>query len=418
MKAWKWMMAGWVLLGLATGFASAAVTVTNVTVQQRWPWNGLVDIDYTVVCDDADADVYVYPTGYDHDLNSTIAMRNLSGEGASAPVKPGTHRMTWDLGTDKTNFHSSAFSVKMNAVSGAAPYLVVDLSGGSTATNYPVSYLAAPPGGTWTDEYKGSNLVLRLILPGTYTMGCETNELGYYSGYDAMPHAVTISEPFYIGVFEVTQKQWFNVMGVSNTSSSSYRGNYRPACYVSYNTIRGATLGANWPAHNQVDATSFLGVLRTKAGLTFDLPTEAQWEYACRAGTTTALNSGKDLTGTGTCPNMAEVGRYSGNQSDGKGGYTSYHTTVGSYLPNAWGLYDMHGNVWEWCLDWYQSRSSLGSAAATDPVGAASGSYRLVRGGGYGIDARNCRSAVRNYNGPSDDNIDYGFRLVALPAVQ
>ena len=168
-----------------------------------------------------------------------------------------------------------------------------------------------------------------------------------------------------------------------------------------------------------MDSGSFLGKLRAKTGQTFDLPTEAQWEYACRAGTTTALNTGKNLTSTGWDYAMDEAGRYSYNQKDGKGGY-SEHTKVGSYLPNAWGLYDMHGNVGEWCLDWYTA--GIGSSAVTDPKGPNSGEYRVVRGGGWYGNAQSCRSArvhhyfKSNYYGYSDKDASiYGFRVVLLP---
>ena len=112
---------------------------------------------------------------------------------------------------------------------------------------------------------------------------------------------------------------------------------------------------------------------------------------------------------------MAEAGRYDYNQNDGKGGYSSNHTKVGSYLPNAWGLYDMHGNVWEWCLDWW--KGDLGSSAVTDPKGPNTGSYRVLRGGCWGNPARSCRSANRNGNNPSSNNgnFGHGFRVVLLP---
>ncbi|MBO7448595.1 SUMF1/EgtB/PvdO family nonheme iron enzyme, partial [bacterium] len=129
----------------------------------------------------------------------------------------------------------------------------------------------------------------------------------------------------------MTQKQYELVTG---STPSEHQGNARPVERVSYNMLRGTDKGAGWPANNEVDEDSFFGILRDKTGLSFDLPTEAQWEFACRAETTTALNSGKNLTGTNEDANMNEVGRYSYNQNDGKGGY-SQHTTVGSYLPNA-----------------------------------------------------------------------------------
>jgi formylglycine-generating enzyme required for sulfatase activity len=303
--------------------------------------------------------------------------------------------------------------------------MVVDLSGGVDALSYPVSYLSSVPAGGWTDEYKTTKLALRLIPPGTFMMGSPSDELGHNwagSNFENY-HKVTITKPFYIGVFELTQKQWQLVMG---DTPSSYKGDARPVEQVSYNTIRGSVNGAAWPTHNQVDANSFMGRLRSKVNMLFDLPTEAQWEYACRAGTATALNSGKNLTGTRNCANMAEVGRYCGNTSDGKGGY-SQHTKVGSYLENAWGLYDMHGNVAEWCLDWWAK--NLGTSANVDPKGATSSDCRLVRGGcwydgyyaGY---AAACRSAYRNYyyynsnyrTYPSYSHYFLGFRVCCLPA--
>ena len=382
------------------------MSVTDVKAVQRYPWNGLVDVDYTVVCDDANADVYVFPEGTDNDTGALLQMRTLTGEGANGAVKAGTHRMTWNAAKDQPNFHTSNFSVKMTAIRGAAPYIVIDLSGGANAASYPVRFSAAGPDLT-SDTCRTTELWLRLILPGTFTMGSPTTELGHQS--NETQHQVTISKPFYMAVFEMTQKQYRQVTG---SSPSSYSGDTRPVECVSYNDIRGSLIGANWPSHGQVDADSFLGKICARTALNLDLPTEAQWEYACRAGTTAALNNGKDLENTSQDAAMAEVGRYSYNSgnngsSDGKGGY-SYHTKVGSYAPNAWGLYDMHGNVWEWCLDWY---GNYATGAQTDPNGAASGSYRVQRGGGCYAEAQYCRSAYRDYNSPSGRSHDFGFRL-------
>ena len=188
----------------------------------------------------------------------------------------------------------------------AGLYLVIDLSGGTNAVSYPVSYLDKEPTGGWTRTHKTTSLVLRRIDPGTYTMGCPIEETGYNGG-EAVPHKVTIDKPFYIGVFEVTQKQYELVTG---TMPSSYKGDIRPVEDISWNTIRGDSDEFNWPASNKVDATTFIGLLRAKTGIdTFDLPTEARWEYACRAGTTNAFNSGKNLTNfrSGTDPQADEV---------------------------------------------------------------------------------------------------------------
>ena len=373
----------------------AAVSVTGVKAAQRYPWNGMVDIDYTVVCDDANADVYVFPEGTDNDTGALLQLKTLTGEGASGAVKAGTHRMTWNAAKDMPNFHSSSFSVKMTAISGAAPYIVIDLSGGANATNYPVRFSAAGPN-LDDDTCRTTELWLRLILPGTFTMGSPSTELGHLS--TETQHSVTISKPFYLGVFEMTQKQY---QLVTDSTPSSYRGDTRPVEYVSYYDIRG------WERLPS-DRRSFLGKIRERTALNLDLPTEAMWEYACRAGTTTALNNGKDLESTSQDSAMAEIGRYSYNQSDGRGGYSSYHTKVGSYRANAWGLYDMHGNVWEWCLDCY---GNYATGAQTDPVDATSGSDRVRRGGGWRGSANYCRSASRRGIYPNDGYNYIGFRL-------
>ena len=143
-----------------------------------------------------------------------------------------------------------------------------------------------------------------------------------------------------------------------------------------------------------------MGKLRAKTELELDLPTEAQWEYACRTGTTSKYNNGGDAEA-----DLKTLGRYKGNQSDGRGGY-SEHTKVGLYLPNAWGLYDMHGNVYEWCLDWYGNLES-----STDPTGPSSGSYRVYRGGGWDSNAGSCTSSYRFSNNPSYEFNSCGFRL-------
>ena len=187
-------------------------------------------------------------------------------------------------------------------------YCVVDLSAGANATNYPVSYLPAAPKSGWTDEYKTTKLVLRYIEPEN-----QTNEF----------HRVKITQPFYIGVFEVTQKQYELVMGVN---PACHKGGKRPVENVSWATAR----------------YSFMTKIRNRTGLKgFDLPCVAQWVYASKAGTSTFLNTGKE----DTAANRAAVGRTALNHGKGS------TAVVGSYLPNAWGLYDMHGNVAEWCLE-------------------------------------------------------------------
>ncbi len=391
--------------------AETYLNVTNMSCRQRYPWNGKVDIDVEVQCDDPATNVSLYVTAKDLQHNKMLSVRtvdcsnNVSTNVGELTVRAGRHRLTWDCGVDNPNVASTNVAVEVQGVLGGGLYLVIDLSEGQEALSYPISYLNQVPEGGWTDEYKMDKLVLRRIEPGMFMMGSPSNELGHY--YDETQHSVTLTKPFYMGVFEMTQKQWRLVMG----ANPSYRkGNTRPVDKVSYNDIRGTLLGTNWPANAQVDTDSFLGKIRARTALNFDLPTEAQWEYACRAGTSTALNNGRDLSSTGQDAAMDEVGRYKYNRNDGKGGYSSFYTTVGSYVPNAWGLYDMHGNVYEWCLDWY---GNYATGAVTDPVGPASGSYRVVRGGDYYHDAQYCRSASRmaDISSGRDYSFMIGFRL-------
>ena len=296
-------------------------------------------------------------------------------------------------------------------------YLVIDLSRGMSTSSYPISYLDEVPQGGWSTEYKTSKLVLRRISPGTFMMGSPDAETGHSAR--EVQHEVTITKPFYMGVFPVTQRQYELVTGKMPSyffNESYYEA--RPVERVTWNDIRGESSTYDWPESSDVDASTFIGLLRRKTGIrTLDLPTEAKWEYCCRAGATSALNSGKGLTKKDAMrdANMDKVGRYAGNFPSGNVQYShgsdlsAGTATVGSYLPNAWGLYDMHGNVFEWCLDWYDEFSA---DAVSDPVGPASGTYRICRGGSWFRSATYCRSASRNSRSPShENNFENGFRV-------
>ena len=312
---------------------------------------------------------------------------------------------------------------------GTGLYMVIDLSGGKDAKSYPVKYLNAEPRGGWTDEYKTTKLVLRRIKAGSYTMGSPANEL--YRADDAVAwneiqHKVTITKPFYIGVFEITQKQYELVTGaVPGNIADFNKGDNFPVCSLQWNAIRGNSDTYNWPSVTDVDPASFMGIVREKTGMaTFDLPTEAMWEYACRAGTATAFNNGKNPSknkpGNGKDPNLAGIACYS----------TGYgrHEAVGSYEANAWGLYDMHGNVAEMCLDWQEAMTGAG---ASDPVGAVRSSFittawgerrksgRVIRGGASDSGVDYMRSAHRGSMAPDESSRSDGFRLCCfteLPA--
>ena len=229
------------------------------------------------------------------------------------------------------------------------------------------------------------------INSGTFTMGSPKNELGRWR--DETQHEVTLTKAYWLGKYEVTQAQYEAVMG---KNPSGFKGADLPVEMV------------NW-----YDAMDFCAKLtasekavgRLPEGYEYTLPTEAQWEYACRAGTTTALNSGKNLSDKYECPEMDEVGWYGNNSDD-----TTH--PVGQKQPNAWGLYDMHGNVWEYCLDWY---GTYPTSAVTDPTGADTSYYRVSRGGSWSYDAWNCRSAYRGSYAPGYSGRSLGFRLALAP---
>ena len=229
-------------------------------------------------------------------------------------------------------------------------------------------------------------MTFNLIPAGTFTMGSPTDELGRYSS--ETQHQVTLTQSYYMQTTEVTQGQWRSVMG-SNPSYFSSCGDNCPVEYVSWDDIQ-----------------SFLTVMNQRGEGTYRLPTEAEWEYAARSGSTTAFaNGGISVLYCEYDPNLNAMGWYC---------YNSSETThpVAQKQANAWGLYDMHGNVWEWCQDWY---GSYPTSVVTDPTGPTSGSYRVLRGGSWGNGARGCCSAGRSVSLPDYRGISVGFRLVVLP---
>ena len=346
----------------------------------------------------------------------TESMRLLSLEALSRKSRPHSHTGTASAASSRRSRpHShtgtaSAASVPQTA-GDAKRYLVIDLSSGASSPSYPVSY-AASLADPIPDEFRTKGLVLRRVPAGLFCMGSPAGEVGRWDGHENQ-HSVRLTQDFYIGVFEVTQRQWQLVLGTRPSHCKEGAWEKRPVEGVSYADVRG-------PSNGSVHPSSFLSRLRIRTGLSFDLPTEAQWEYACRAGTTTALNNGTDLTSAEEDGNLAGLGRYRHN---GGSAYSSDPTmggsaVVGSYRPNAWGLYDMHGNVWEWCLDWWTR--DFTSAAVTDPGDPRSGSStmrsaadRVIRGGGWIRPAKWSRSASRRFMIPDTRWSDVlGFRVV------
>lgn len=213
--------------------------------------------------------------------------------------------------------------------------------------------------------------------PGTFTMGSPENEVGRDD--DETQHTVTLTEGFWLSTFEVTQDQWLDVME-SNPSSTD--GGDHPVESVSWNDVQEFLINLN----------------AAKATEAYRLPTEAQWEYAYRAGTATRFYWGEDSDGT-------ETGDHAW-YSDNSGSATR---SVGGKEPNAWGLHDMSGNVWEFCQDLY---GEYPEDAVTDPEGPDTGQFRTMRGGSIFNDRKFCRAAERQTVNPNSAIGTVGFRLV------
>lgn len=369
-----------------------AAEVTNVKARQRYPWNGLVDIDYTITGEEVE-DTSIAVTVTDLETGRVYTPTNFLQ--VLLPTGVGNHRITWDTLRDTLDLVATNIVVEVSLLKYEGPsvrndlYCVIDLSGGPDAERWPVSYLSAVPEGGWTDEYKTTKLVLRRIEKG-HIFGLERFAETYMQVFDE----ITITSPYYIGVFEVTSAQYKFIM---RTVGYGNYGDKRPQTYVSYDDLRGEGIGIEYP-ETEVNETCVIGVLKKKTGLAFELPTEAQWEYACRAGTTSYFNNGGS-----TEADMSLLGRYAGNVYDYKGGFAGGVTAVGAYLPNRWGLYDMHGNVSEWCFDWYD-------------VTIGSRGWRIKRGGGYRQPSGNGAfqiyfSGCRSMGSPDMGGSDDGFRL-------
>jgi uncharacterized protein (TIGR02996 family) len=240
---------------------------------------------------------------------------------------------------------------------------------------------------------------LALISPGFFWMGSPWREDGRQE-CEGPRHKVEITRPFYLGVFPVTQEQYQRVVG-HNPSFFSAGGGAERVAGIDTRDFPVETV--SWE-----DARVFCATLaRSESGRIYRLPTEAEWEYACRADAcNTPFAFGEDIT-----PALANVeGRYA--ERAWKGPYSvGRPTPVGSYRPNAFGLYDMHGNVFEWCADWFSLTSYL-TKEARDPQGPTRGTQRVVRGGSWNNPAYVSRSADRNRDEPEERYHNYGFRVV------
>ena len=360
-----------------------------------------------------------------------------------------TYTITWQPDQTWTGADGNGFKIAANGararvtawpLDNTPDYMAVDISAAAqpdTQTYYPAADFV--PGGVTNGLYKTTTLLMRKIMAKgvTWTMGSATTEDGRNATREKT-HLVSLTNNYYIGVYEVTQAQWGEV--ATNSAVSAFfaaERTMRPMEKVCYNEIR---LKANshaaatpdeiadhsWP--KPPNPSSFLGLLCSKTGLDFDLPSEAQWEFAARAGHGSGYwNNGTAMQDTTTDENLAALGRYGNNNPGGTTEDPSFVPSnggtaiVGSFLPSDWGLYDMHGNVWEWCLDWCENDiSEIDGKVNIDPVSPAkplsnanaTGSNRVARGGAWNGAARFSRPAGRNPVGPTYQGAYNGFRVV------
>jgi len=345
-----------VLVFCAVPARAVGPVVSNVRAAQR-PGAKLVDVYYDLADPDSPKVTVSVEVSDNGGLTYQVPASSFSGDGYGAGVTPGKNKhIVWDAGRDWDKKFSSNMRFRVTANDNGPPPTI--------------------PGFSW-------------IPPGTFLMGSPASEQDRYDN-EGPQTVVTLTQGFWMSQYLVTQAQYQDVMG----SNPAYFGGdpRRPVERVTWN-----------------DATNYCGVLtarerlagRLPAGYVYRLPTEAEWEYACRAGTMTRFSFGDD-------PGYSQLGTYAWFAANS----SNQTHPVGEKQPNPWGLYDMHGNVWEWCLDRY---GSYPGGAVADPRGPATGSDRVIRGGSWGYDGRFCRSAYRYDVSPDYRSISVGFRPVLAP---
>ena len=400
---------------LAASFGASGATVEKMFGRQMWPWATHFEVSYvlkTLPNEAVDISLKVSAA----DCEYVIPASELLGE--TVGLTSGEYKIVWDSTASsfpteswlKANSDKLKFGIVTTPSKSAAEYLIVDLSGGSTAPSWPSRRIVGRPYEGWSDEYKTTKLVLRRIFAGgegdvfssddkvSFMFGCDSGADQQYKGsldFDAVEAHFT--NDYWIGVFELTQKQYQLITGTSVEPAQFAKGDTYPQSNIGYCThMRGDKEGYKWPKSSDVDPESLMGKLRAKVVLPaeipsewkFDLPTEAQWEYACRAGTKGPWNNGS----TYDVYIYNETKKYEGDHNLDLIGWNPANCgadgkPVGMKIANAWGLYDMHGNAAEYCLDYNSANNhpegGFEPKGRSLSSGTTASSPRVVKGGSY-----------------------------------
>jgi formylglycine-generating enzyme required for sulfatase activity len=406
--------------------ACSAPQIVIDRVQQRYPWNGYVDIDYTVSGIEATDDANDYFVSFSVTTGGVTAVCSnfLTYAGCDLPSANGSHRVTWNTVADGYAALVPDGSVKASltydiGTLSDSTYMVVDLSAG-TAGPYPVRFIRTdmPTSVFNKDLYKTSRLVLKRVPAGSFWMGVGTTEwtvdrYGNITEWSGVSRQyVQLTEDYYLAIFETTAQQYKLIVGTSLATKDS-------ATAPKFGLFWNETV-PDQPFNNLSTRATCRG--RQVSG--FSLPTEAQWECACRAGALTTYYNGKNYTGQqaadktmyGNFCMCTDTGTYGPTVSkNGQG-----HALVGQFAPNAWGFYDMAGNVAEWCSDWYAAYPAPPEGMAWDetnplvnPTGPETGTIHCLRGGcfdgGWNVIASGKRQAVPSTT-TSNNAYRNGFR--------
>ena len=396
------------VIGATAWTATAVPTITVDRVQQRYPYSNVTDVDYTITGRE----------GYDCDYNVVLSWQTddragvmsnfLSVASCDLPTANGSHRVSWNTAADGADLGPAKVSVSAKLVkrvvtASEADYIIVDLSAGASATDYPARYVSVGSGYASSnflrEIYKTTKLVLKRAKAGEFWMGTGNVASG------TSRHRVRLTKDFWMGIFELTQKQYKLVMNKNpsdfTTDGAGEKADARPVNKVVYDEFCNPT-GTGGFLVRLCNRTTVRGEMIGG----FCLPTEAEWEYVCRAGTETSYYWGE----TATAEEKDVYEWYKGNCS------AMVHE-VGLKQPNAWGFYDMLGNVWEWTRDWsYTYPAYSATEVSEDPEGTAWANSKVIRGGcfHYAYDVRKC--GERNTNQTEPNRTSAGYNPALFPA--